>query len=164
VKLADSFIHQHYRTYLFDVIPTSHRFHKRPNLFIDSKFNPHARKRSENIREENTPIRLVVSPGLKRHFDCDFGNLGTFAKGGPLFTQVSVFLNVATGLTHHPHRCSFRLFTASGANQKWVLCSAALFGRCRRSFCVDSTRQLKWRRTIAARRRKGISRSGQEAH
>ena len=144
------------RTHLLGVVPTTNGLGDRAMLFINRKVHSHTRERSQNIGEKNASIGLVVSPGLQRHFDGDFGDLRTLSKGWVLFAQITVFLNVTTSLTHHPNRSAFYLFSPSGTNQEGILLSPLRrFGNRRFG---SRGRHVKLRR----RRAKGSRRRGRQ--
>ena len=97
-----------------------HRLNNRPHLLINIKLNSHSRQRSQNITEQNTPIRLIIPPRLQRNLHGHVGDLTPLPKRGVLLTQIAVLLNVATSLAHHPDGDAFGGFAAGGADEKWV--------------------------------------------
>ena len=112
-------------TYLLEVIPISDGVHDRSQLFVNGEFQSHAREGSEDIRKQNASISLVVSPRLKGNLYGDIRNFTTLTEGGVFFAKITVFLDVATSLSHHPNGGTFRLFATSSTDQKWVLSFAS---------------------------------------
>ena len=106
--------------YLFGIFIRSNGLHNGSLLFINSKLHPHAGKRRQNIRKQDTSIRLIVSPWLERNFDGHFWYFRSLSKRGILLAQIPIFLDMTTCLSHHPNWSAFDSLTTSSANQEWV--------------------------------------------
>jgi len=102
------------------VVRLDGRRHDGSQLFVNFELCAHSRKRRENVGKENASVGLVVAPGLQRHFDGHFGNLRPLAKGGILFHEIAVLLDVAARLAHHPDGRAFRFLALGGAYQERV--------------------------------------------
>ena len=114
----DSLVERHEGSYLFGIVPASNRVSDGAELLIDGEVNSHTREWSENVREQDAPVGLVVSPWLQRHFDGDLRDLRSFSKGWIFLTQITILLDMTTGLSHHPDRGTLRLFPSSCPNQQ----------------------------------------------
>ena len=88
---------------------------------IDDEITAHTGQWRQNVREQNAAVRLVVTPRLQRYFHSDFGNFTPLTERRIFLTKITIGLDVATGLTHHPDGSAFNVrFPTGRANQERV--------------------------------------------
>ena len=113
--------HGFFSTHLLDIVPVLDRVHDGSKFLVNSEFASNTGKRSQNIGKENASIGLVVSPRLEGDLNGNLGNFTSLTEGRVLLAKIAVFLDVTTGLSHHPDWSSFDLLALGGTDQERIL-------------------------------------------
>jgi len=146
--------------HLFDIVPVLDGVHDGAKLLVNGEFATNSGKRGQDIGEKNASIGLVVSPRLEGDLDGDFRDFGSLAEGGVLLAKIAVFLNVSSGLSHHPDGSALDLFALGGTDQEGILGVGGSLGVLRDGL-VDGTSDNGFGSRRTGIRRKGVDAAGQ---
>mmetsp|Transcript_29460 Transcript_29460/g.63168 ORF Transcript_29460/g.63168 Transcript_29460/m.63168 type:complete len:376 (-) Transcript_29460:78-1205(-) len=104
-----------------DIVPILDGVHDGSELLIDGELTPDSGEGGQDIGEQNASVGLVVSPWLEGDLDGDLGDFAALTEGWVLLAEVTVFLDVSSGLSHHPDGCALDLLALGGTDQERIL-------------------------------------------